>query len=121
MPTRYARRGLHALAGQRIDTQVNPQLPHPVLQFCLPASAGDLKAIADANAERTTLDRLVARCGAVVGRGACGHPDGVVHLVRSALAVFSSDFDRHLSGEPCAESVRASVLTGLPSTSERSL
>ena len=43
-----------------------PAAPTPRPSVCLPASAGDLKAIADANAERTTLDRVVARCGAVL-------------------------------------------------------
>lgn len=37
----------------------------------------------------------------VVGRGACGHPDGVVRFVASALSVFRDAVDRHESGEPC--------------------
>ena len=37
----------------------------------------------------------------VVGRGACGHPDGVVRFVATALSVFRDAVDRHESGERC--------------------
>ena len=43
---------------------------------------------------RPCLDRIEHRCGAVMGRGACRHPDGVVRLVRCALAVFGDDARR---------------------------
>lgn len=89
--------------------------------FGLPAIAADLEAIAGARADRKTLDRLFDRCGAVAGRGACPHHDGVVRLVRSALAVFSADVEAHLRGFPCSGTTRASVLTGPLSVAERRL
>ena len=46
----------------------------------------------------------------VVGRGACHHPDGVAQLVRSALAVFPSDVDRHLTRGRCAGCDEPAVL-----------
>lgn len=41
-------------------------------------------------------------CGDVAGRGACGHPDGVVRLVRSALTAFASELDDHARHGACA-------------------
>jgi len=38
----------------------------------------------------------------VEGRGGCRHPDGVVRMVRSALATFAADIERHVSGLLCA-------------------
>jgi len=35
------------------------------------------------------------------GRGACHHPDGAVRMVRSALAVFGAEIDRHAQGWCC--------------------
>ena len=35
------------------------------------------------------------------GRGACHHPDGAVRMVRSALAVFGPEIDRHAQGWCC--------------------
>jgi NADH:ubiquinone oxidoreductase subunit F (NADH-binding) len=46
-------------------------------------------------AELTRLTRWLAQ---VEGRGACGHPDGVVRLVRSALLAFSDEVEMHRSG-----------------------
>jgi NADH:ubiquinone oxidoreductase subunit F (NADH-binding) len=69
--------------------------------FGLRAIAGDLTALARAQADRSALARLRHRLGAVGGRGACAHPDGVVRFVRSALLVFASDFTDHARGRPC--------------------
>lgn len=41
------------------------------------------------------LTRIV---GLVEGRGACRHPDGVAHLIRSALATFPDEFAEHVAG-----------------------
>lgn len=46
----------------------------------------------------------------VVGRGACHHPDGVAQLVRSALATFPTDVDRHLRRGGCAGCAEPAVL-----------
>jgi NADH:ubiquinone oxidoreductase subunit F (NADH-binding) len=50
---------------------------------------------------RRGLRRLENLGDEVLGSGACGHPDGVVRLVRSTLDVFRDDVVRHLAGEPC--------------------
>jgi NADH:ubiquinone oxidoreductase subunit F (NADH-binding) len=46
---------------------------------------------------------------AIVGSGACAHPDGVVRLMRSALEVFDEDLHRHLERQPCSGSTIPSV------------
>ena len=73
--------------------------------FGLPAIAEDLAQLATSSRDpRAAYQRLVERCGLIEGRGACGHPDGVVRMVRSALEVFAHDFADHMSGSPCAGS-----------------
>ncbi|HTW10485.1 MAG TPA: NADH-ubiquinone oxidoreductase-F iron-sulfur binding region domain-containing protein [Acidimicrobiales bacterium] len=81
--------------------------------FGLPAIAADLGLIADGRADREVLDRLLARCDQVAGRGACRHPDGAARLVRSALVAFGADLRSHLSGAPCPGS-RLLALGTLP-------
>jgi NADH:ubiquinone oxidoreductase subunit F (NADH-binding) len=78
--------------------------------FGLPAIVSDLRLLADGDGDAGVLTRLRRRCGAVEGRGACRHPDGVARLVRSALAVFAADLEVHVGGRPCAGSRRATVL-----------
>lgn len=75
----------------------------------LPAIADDLARITWGR-DRTALDRLRFRLGIVDKRGACGHPDGVVRLVATALAVFADDIGRHLAGQGCAGLWRPPVL-----------
>ncbi len=67
----------------------------------LPAVAELLGDLARGSLRRSGLRRLVALCGTVSRGGACGHPDAVVHLVRSALEVFEDDVVRHLAGRAC--------------------
>jgi NADH:ubiquinone oxidoreductase subunit F (NADH-binding) len=70
--------------------------------FGLPALATDLGALASGSRGASDdLVRLVERCEAISGRGACHHPDGVVRLVRSALEVFRDDAKAHANGQPC--------------------
>lgn len=88
--------------------------------FGLPALATDLGAIADGRADRAALQRLLERCAAVDGRGACRHPDGVVRLIQSALVVFAADLAAHLGGMPCAGSARMSVVVGRPGAARAS-
>jgi NADH:ubiquinone oxidoreductase subunit F (NADH-binding) len=79
--------------------------------FGLPAIAADLFALAGAHSDRSALARLRHRLGVVDGRGACGHPDGVVRMVRSALEVFAADFAGHARGRPCPAWNRRPVLS----------
>ena len=69
--------------------------------FGLPAVADDLELLAAGRGDAAVLARLEQRCGAISGRGTCRHPDGVVRLVRSALAVSSDDVSDHAAGRPC--------------------
>jgi NADH:ubiquinone oxidoreductase subunit F (NADH-binding) len=88
--------------------------------FGLPAIAADIATIADGSAGPAVLERLLVRCGAVAGRGACRHPDGVVRLVRSALGVFSADVSSHVRGHACTGRAASSVLMAPPGLVERS-
>jgi NADH:ubiquinone oxidoreductase subunit F (NADH-binding) len=66
----------------------------------LPAIADDLARITF-NRDVVAKQRLAYRLDVVDGRGACGHPDGAVGLVRSALRAFGDDLIRHLKTGPC--------------------
>jgi NADH:ubiquinone oxidoreductase subunit F (NADH-binding) len=92
---REAQRVAQYMAGQSAG-QCGPCL------FGLPAIAADLALIVDGHGDRPVLDRLLLRCGAVAGRGACRHPDGAVRQVRTALEVFGADLRAHVRGQPCA-------------------
>ncbi|MGO8979386.1 MAG: NADH-ubiquinone oxidoreductase-F iron-sulfur binding region domain-containing protein [Streptosporangiaceae bacterium] len=64
--------------------------------FGLDAIAWALDQLADG---RSRDLRLLRRwLGQVDGRGACGHPDGAVGLVRSALDLFGPELQRHARG-----------------------
>jgi NADH:ubiquinone oxidoreductase subunit F (NADH-binding) len=84
--------------------------------FGLPALASDLaqltRGLADASGAH---QRLIERCEAINGRGACHHPDGVVRFVRSALRVFASDFDQHIKHLPCPGSTSPAHFVPVPS------
>jgi NADH:ubiquinone oxidoreductase subunit F (NADH-binding) len=71
--------------------------------FGLPAIAADFAALATgaAGSDPTLLERVQRRLAAVLGRGACAHPDGAVRLARSALVAFAPDVAEHLNGRPC--------------------
>jgi NADH:ubiquinone oxidoreductase subunit F (NADH-binding) len=69
--------------------------------FGLPALAGELESLAAGGPfDRTRLERWL---GQVDGRGACRHPDGAVRMVRSALAVFTAELERHARGRCCSQ------------------
>ena len=60
--------------------------------FGLPAMGEDLAQLSAATRDaKLAHERLIERGAAIIGRGACHHPDGVVRLVRSALDVFADD------------------------------
>ena len=68
--------------------------------FGLDAIAGELQRLAEGRtSDLSTLQRWL---GQVDGRGACHHPDGVVRLIRSALAVFGPELEQHAQGWCCA-------------------
>jgi NADH:ubiquinone oxidoreductase subunit F (NADH-binding) len=75
----------------------------------LPAIADDLARLTWAR-DRVALDRLRFRMGMVNRRGACGHPDGVVKLVATALRVFAECVEAHVSGRGCPGLSRAPML-----------
>ena len=59
-------------------------------------------ALADLTAARRyEPGRLRRWMAQTEGRGACHHPDGAVRMVRSALAVFGAEIDRHAQGWCC--------------------
>ena len=64
----------------------------------LPRIAVVLEELARGRATRRDLDDLARWAGLVKHRGACGHPDGTVRFVRSALQVFEREVEAHLSG-----------------------
>lgn len=65
----------------------------------LGALADGMTALARPGGANVSLLRRLARWSSdVEGRGACSHPDGVVHLVRSALAAFADEIGRHIDG-----------------------
>jgi len=67
----------------------------------LPRLAEDMEALAGGALRRRGLRKMSALADTVLGSGACGHPDGVVRLIRSTLDVFADDVVRHLAGSPC--------------------
>lgn len=83
--------------------------------FGLPAIAEDLAHLAfDARDAAAAYERLLDRCGAIEGRGACRHPDGVVRLVRSALRVFATHVEDHVRGQSCVASRSTLHYTSVP-------
>ena len=78
--------------------------------FGLPAIADDLERLWAGRADAALLGRIEDRARAIEGRGACRHPDGVVRLVRSALAVFAADVRGHARGRPCPGHLAPTVL-----------
>lgn len=69
--------------------------------FGLRAIADLMLALADGQALRGDVRRLVQFAGEVDGRGGCHHPDGAVRLVRSALQTFADDVQAHLRQRVC--------------------
>ncbi|MCB5166750.1 ferredoxin [Streptomyces bambusae] len=86
---------------------------------CGPCFLG-LPAVADVLAEvergggRASLEALDRAMGAVVGRGACSHPDGTARFVASAAAAFPEEFAAHAAGAGCGRPVLGALPVPVP-------
>jgi len=67
----------------------------------LAAVADTLARLQTATAPRGAFADLARWCAEIPGRGACGHPDGAIRLVSSALRVFSPEFEDHARRGRC--------------------
>src|SRR5579863_124246 len=72
----------------------------------LPAIAGAMAELAGPGPRRATRQNAERWAGLVTGRGACGHPDGTVRFVRSALTVFAPEIALHERGQCSATNRR---------------
>jgi NADH:ubiquinone oxidoreductase subunit F (NADH-binding) len=77
----------------------------------LGAIATELEQIANGTSQRGSLERLSRWASLMLGRGACGHPDGAVRLISSALQVFGDELHNHASRGPCSACRRGPQLT----------
>lgn len=75
--------------------------------FGVPAVADQLGRLADGTLRPAELRLLHQRLGLLPGRGACRFPDGVAGFAASALRVFASDVEAHLSGRCLASRERS--------------
>ncbi|MDA8295726.1 MAG: hypothetical protein M0004_03895 [Actinomycetota bacterium] len=71
-------------------------------RFGLPALAELATHLARGEASRGELNTLRQLAASVRGRGACGHPSGVLTLLESALDTFAEEVRWHLRGRNCA-------------------
>ena len=60
------------------------------------------RAVARGHQVRHHTDLVRRWSGQIVGRGACGLPDGAVQFVSSALEVFAAELERHAVQGACA-------------------
>ncbi|HUZ30263.1 MAG TPA: NADH-ubiquinone oxidoreductase-F iron-sulfur binding region domain-containing protein [Solirubrobacteraceae bacterium] len=67
----------------------------------LAAVADTIARIQAGTAPHGALADLNRWCSELPGRGACGHPDGAVRFVSSALRVFASEFEAHARRGRC--------------------
>ena len=69
--------------------------------FGLPTLSEELDQLVAGRSRKGDLRRLRELATSVRGRGACGHPTGVVTLIESALDTFGPELKSHLRGEVC--------------------
>ena len=77
----------------------------------LPEIAAIVEMLAQGAARRRHLRRFEAIAEEISGRGACGHPDATIRMVRSALSMLTDEVDRHLGGRVCVDHHRRPVLS----------
>ena len=67
----------------------------------LDALAGTVEEIAGGVADANATERIARLSSLVRRRGACGHPDGAVNFITSALDTFAADFADHARHGRC--------------------
>jgi NADH:ubiquinone oxidoreductase subunit F (NADH-binding) len=67
----------------------------------LDSLASTLEQIAAGSADAVTTRRIERLASLTARRGACGHPDGAVNLILSALDAFDADFAQHARQGAC--------------------
>jgi NADH:ubiquinone oxidoreductase subunit F (NADH-binding) len=83
----------------------------------LAAIADTLVELWEGRAGRDAFGDLRRWSELVIGRGACGHPDGAARFVTSALSVFADEFEDHARHGLCEACERRPVLiTSKPRT-----
>ncbi len=80
----------------------------------LPAIADVLAEIAAGMAEPGAHGWVERWSEDVIGRGACGHPDGAVRFVSSALFAFRDELARHEAGEGCTADAQGRAILPIP-------
>jgi NADH:ubiquinone oxidoreductase subunit F (NADH-binding) len=76
----------------------------------LDAIATTFQEIADGVAHTRATERIARLAGLVRGRGACGHPDGAVRLILSAIEAFGPELADHARHGPCEGCLSAGEL-----------
>ena len=76
----------------------------------LAAIADTIQRLATGTAPAGAQRDLERWCSELPRRGACGHPDGAVRFVSSALRVFAPEFDDHARHGPCERCASAPLL-----------
>ena len=76
----------------------------------LDALAATIEEISGGMAGANPEQRVRSLAALVARRGACGHPDGVAHLILSALQAFGADFADHARHGACSACARPAEL-----------
>jgi NADH:ubiquinone oxidoreductase subunit F (NADH-binding) len=76
----------------------------------LDSLAGALEALASGPAPAKAGERIERLAALVSRRGACGHPDGAVNMLLSALDAFAAEFGEHARHGRCERCARPSEL-----------
>jgi NADH:ubiquinone oxidoreductase subunit F (NADH-binding) len=76
----------------------------------LDSLAATIDDIARGAAPRRATLRIERLASLVSRRGACGHPDGAVNFILSALECFASDFAEHARRGPCEACIHPAEL-----------